>query len=930
MLDQAKFDQFLGTLKFPPNPFQLKVLESIAFGSGNIVVSALAGSGKTSLLVQTASLLAAMGDASATYLAFNVKIKEELNERLPKPYAAINSHSLGLRMLNSVRKTNVDKNKWRGLTENVIEDEHFAQDEQYTARQMLEKLCSKVMLNKIDLDNPDAIMEVALRYRIADEDDPDITKRVLKLVKRTILRATEIWKNTGAINFDEMIYLPVVQNIQPPKFRWVFVDECLPYQTPVQLADGTSLPIGEIVEKELPVTVLAYDTSTGQQKACRVTKWSKTLNQKPLVKIKARWTQRKGTNTPHNFVVCTVDHKIWANGQWIYAGDIKPGMQVQIETSAIKSQAYKITSTGRKTLSIEMSSKNEQGSMIHDYASREISKRGGNGTGFTLPQWTLWQALGDGWHPEYTVPTKVPQGNGYPTSYKIDIANPDRMIAIEVDGGSHKSPKRKVQDEKKRNLLEAKGWRVIHISNRDAIQKTSECIRQINSCEGTDCPIDAIVVSVEPVELPDYFVYDITVENCHNFYANGILVHNCQDLNVLQQQIAFRSIADGGRFVAVGDVRQAIYGFSGADAASFDRIIEHTKAIVYPLNICYRCPKSSIELAKALVPAIEAAPNAAEGIVEYADETDLYKLATKGSLVMCRLNAPLISAYFKLIGNRIPAKVMGKDIGRDLAQTLDKVANFDGFRYERMIEYLEKYREQQTAMIVQKKNSESQLEILNDKVACLIVCVQNFNCSTLQCLKEVLEDLFGDDDKENWNNLVALCTVHKAKGLEADNTFILRPDKMPLVWPNQAAWELEQEYNIKYVALTRAKKSLTILGPKPLPMPVVLPAPLPTTPALVSPVRENPVVVEVKSPLPTLEPVNPLPPNGKPLFDTLKANFMAAAVPVQEPKPQQEQLPLMPPEPSPLLKIISTMSAEEIRKVIAVLEAAAQEKEAVA
>lgn len=27
-------------------------------------------------------------------------------------------------------------------------------------------------------------------------------------------------------------------------------------------------------------------------------------------------------------------------------------------------------------------------------------------------------------------------------------------------------------------------------------------------------------------------VYDITVDNVHNFYANDILVHNCQEINL--------------------------------------------------------------------------------------------------------------------------------------------------------------------------------------------------------------------------------------------------------------------------------------------------------------------------------------------------------------------------------------------------------------
>jgi superfamily I DNA/RNA helicase len=53
---------------------------------------------------------------------------------------------------------------------------------------------------------------------------------------------------------------------------------------------------------------------------------------------------------------------------------------------------------------------------------------------------------------------------------------------------------------------------------------------------------------------------------------------------------------------------------------------------------------------------------------------------------------------------------------------------------------------------------------------------------------------------------IVLSTVHKSKGLEADRVFIARPDKMPL--PTKKAWQYQQEMNLKYVAITRAKYEL--------------------------------------------------------------------------------------------------------------------------
>ena len=50
-------------------------------------------------------------------------------------------------------------------------------------------------------------------------------------------------------------------------------------------------------------------------------------------------------------------------------------------------------------------------------------------------------------------------------------------------------------------------------------------------------------------------------------------------------------------------------------------------------------------------------------------------------------------------------------------------------------------------------------------------------------------------------------TIHKSKGLENDNVFFLAPELIPSRFATQP-WQLEQESNLKYVAITRAKNSL--------------------------------------------------------------------------------------------------------------------------
>jgi hypothetical protein len=98
-------------------------------------------------------------------------------------------------------------------------------------------------------------------------------------------------------------------------------------------------------------------------------------------------------------------------------------------------------------------------------------RRGGNGRLLPLPQLALLHALGAGWVAEHPIKTNAGHRNGvYPNAYKVDIANPEMMLAIELDGGSHSSLERKAQDTKKVECLVRLGWRVLRISNEEALR----------------------------------------------------------------------------------------------------------------------------------------------------------------------------------------------------------------------------------------------------------------------------------------------------------------------------------------------------------------------------------------------------------------------------------------------------------------------------
>ena len=582
------------------------------------------------------------------FVAFNKSIADELKSRVPPGVEAMTMHSMGMRAVLKAfpELRSFDLNEGRnvvpGLIASLLGQPIWSVRKDPKLREVLnatDKLVSLCKMNLTDLWGVDYAVKSWQRSQLSDlasQYEVELngsTDQVFRLVPEVL----ELCKQhrTG-FNFDDMIWLPVALGLPVAKYDLLLVDECLPGWTPVMLADGSSKTIKEIVDSEDSFMVRSYSTKLGRGVDCRVIGKQKMLNQKPLVKIKAKHLHKTGTNRKCNFVICTVDHRVWTiNRGWVEAGNIVVGDSVIIETEAHTTQKGKTTAAGRNNLAqLQAGNQRGLGNRGGDPAAFNRIK-GGNGRGPTLAESTLIEALGGDWSWNLPVATGL-RPAGYPTCYKIDVANPTLKIAIEIDGQSHRHLQE--VDDRKTTFLESQGWRVIRVTNRDAIQKTSSVLAQVAFlaeglpvCQGDNCPKPAEVVSVESVTIPDSYVYDITVETCHNFYANGILVHNCQDLNRCQQALAKKA---GKRLVLCGDPMQAIYGFAGADAESMPRMARELAAApisfigdpvpgcrgctTLPLTVTRRCGKAIVREANKLVKDFEAFETNPEGKVSYA------------------------------------------------------------------------------------------------------------------------------------------------------------------------------------------------------------------------------------------------------------------------------------------------------------------------
>lgn len=275
-----------------------------------------------------------------------------------------------------------------------------------------------------------------------------------------------------------------------------------------------------------------------------------------------------------------------------------------------------------------------------------------------------------------------------------------------------------------------------------------------------------------------------------------VIVDETQDLSMPQLAMLQGACKSDGAFCIVGDDMQAIYGFRGADVTALDRLKTELEADEIALNVTRRCPKLIVKDAQELCQDFISADDAPEGTITrdrcVADMLDQVK---PGDFILSRVNAPLASLCLKLLRNKIPAYVAGRNIGAQLAATvrrlkLDAIEDLAG----KLSEYAAK-RQDKVSKDKRAVNDEW-LTARNEEISdeCATIEAVADGCLTPSELLGRLADLFTDE-----GNGVMLSTAHKAKGLEADT-----------VWICDGTFRIksDEDKRVRYVAITRSKSTL--------------------------------------------------------------------------------------------------------------------------
>lgn len=306
------------------------------------------------------------------------------------------------------------------------------------------------------------------------------------------------------------------------------------------------------------------------------------------------------------------------------------------------------------------------------------------------------------------------------------------------------------------------------------------------------------------IDFDDMIWYPV-IENLPIPSVDYLLVDEYQDTNPAQEELVYRAKNHHGRVLAIGDPKQAIYGWRGAGTQSMENYVKRMNATVLPLSITYRCPLSVIRLVNETFPDIpfEAAPNAIEGAVQSFPETQALARMQDGDMVLCRLNAPLVRPAMTLLKQGRKAIIKGRDIGKNLLDLIRKVERTYGSTS--LVEFLADL-EDYTRKEAEKLNRlerHSQATLLEDKSETLYAFADG--ARTVDDIRNAIDKIFSDDREG-----VTFSTGHKAKGLEAERVYLLHPEMFPFKRAKSEEAK-KQERNLQYVAYTRAKVELNFI-----------------------------------------------------------------------------------------------------------------------
>lgn len=213
--------------EFTPSHYQEAIFDFVQNGQGSLVVSAGAGSGKTTTLLEAAKRV--KPSQSVAFVAFNVSIVDTIKAQVPAHVYASTLNSMGFRAWLRSRgygtKVEIDRNKVR----EIIDETGEAFLHQTTLRRLV-GLAKAYGIVPVTCQGATGLLEDTYEnwVELIERHDLDVVneKEAAKVVTlaRAILHKCIVTADQ-VMDFDDQLYLPVIWDVPFTKYDVLFVDE---------------------------------------------------------------------------------------------------------------------------------------------------------------------------------------------------------------------------------------------------------------------------------------------------------------------------------------------------------------------------------------------------------------------------------------------------------------------------------------------------------------------------------------------------------------------------------------------------------------------------------------------------------------------------------------------------------------------------------
>lgn len=316
------------------------------------------------------------------------------------------------------------------------------------------------------------------------------------------------------------------------------------------------------------------------------------------------------------------------------------------------------------------------------------------------------------------------------------------------------------------------------------------------------------IISIERIKKLQE-VIGLTTTGYHNYVADGILTHN------------------------------SVYNFTGSNAYSFNLIPQMFAPMKeFDLPICYRCPKSHLKKVNDQfgIPIIPR-DDAPEGKIKTINKNQIIKYIQPGDMIISRKNKWLSDIIPELVANGFSVYMEDKEMVAAIKKMIDPkkfrtvialennlIKSYENFlnkghknkKGNLSTKYIKTELEKNNKENLIKNNLNTETEDINSTqidnlLFLLTICKYysknyNSNNNLLTFGKFVNKILCTEPNDE----AIRVTSVHKAKGLEADNVFVLNEGKICYIPMNSKEQNI-QEKNLSYISITRAKENLYLV-----------------------------------------------------------------------------------------------------------------------